>query len=727
MKSSFAATTTSTLLNISIFKSLLVFFCFCCFSIGAQAQTTGLDTAYLYTAPDFAFMQPNQTLTLDVLANDGCGNYPDLDGDGQPDCPQLKIAIAEVIGSEGLEASYLTNSFHLTNLNAALQLRTGPECCPEGQVYIRYVAAGGGGTVVGQLMVTITPFPGGPIAKKCWSPANLQCPIVSNCGLICNSSIGQNYLSSPNNVQNGGTPHWNAAQGTPNTSPGDVFGLNCGVMGMWRHNDALGEATYTVLNKTVSVGNAYLLTYTRQVPNSYTVQLDQLVTRLGSGTDFSAFNAASTTGLLFTDPNIAVGATASVGFGFVPTGAFNQFGIYPRQVLHAGQTTGVVLDDIELMEYPPMQSFIQHVGCCKTVTFPAPPCHNAGTVWEWWNVTTNTLAQSGDAPFTTDPVCTQTTYELRLKLLTNIAAGIPILYSHTLVPDCPKECCPCDSTFYNAVNQGFSFFQSGSTLNLVPNGGLNIACDKVIWTLFPGGINMGTTFGNQVLSYPMPTGQGFMVCMAVVRMGGAGMICERKICRDIKITPAKDGCCRCDSSFLSAVQTGFTDTQIAPKSHVFTLNGLLLSTCDQVSWDFGDGSPTVTTVGNASAYYTYATSGVYAVCIRVDRIDDAGVHCTSKFCYTIQTAAIGNDPSADYEITALPNPFSTSTLLRFGQMPPSGFSVALLDAQGRIVRTYTDLSSATLRIERAELPAGPYFYRVLSENGIGTGKLIITD
>jgi len=81
----------------------------------------------------------------------------------------------------------------------------------------------------------------------------------------------------------------------------------------------------------------------------------------------------------------------------------------------------------------------------------------------------------------------------------------------------------------------------------------------------------------------------------------------------------------------------------------------------------------------------------------------------------------------DYKITTQPNPFNSSTLIRFGQMPPSGFTVELLDAQGRAVRSYTDLSVAALRIERDGLPAGAYFYRVISSEGISVGKLVVAD
>jgi|GEM_PF-2615667 len=716
-------TATSNLSRLRLDQTFKLFVLLLCFSFTARAQTS-LDSASLHTAPDVAYLQPNQILTLDVLANDGCNGFPDLNGDGQPDCPVLKIAAAEIVGFDGLSDDYISKSFQVTNLGDALRIRTGPESA-EGEVYVRYVASGGGQTVAGLLTIGVTPWPGGPITKKCWSP-QLQCPIVPNCGLICNSSIGQNYLSTPNNVQNGGTPHWNAAQGTPNTSPGDPFSVDCGVMGMWRHNDATGEAAYTVLNQTATPANVYLLTYIRRVPTSYTVQLDQLVTRLGSATDFSTFSAASTTGLIFNDPNIAVGPTATVGMGFIPTSTFTHFGIYPRQTTHVNQTTGVIVDDIELMAYPPLQSFIKNVGCCKAVQLTAPSCHNANTVWEWYQMPTNTLVHSGDTPFNTPPVCTKTTYELRLKVNTNIVGGTPIGYSYTLVPDCPQECCPCDSTFYNAVSQGFSYFQNGTTISFVPNGSLSGSCDKVLWTLFPGNTVIGTTFGNQVFTYTLPSGQGFGVCMTVIRNSGNGQVCEQKFCRDLVLHPVKDGCCKCDSTFIQAVQAGISNAQVASNTHVFTPNGQMLSSCDRVTWNFGDASPTVTTVGNASATHNYSTSGSYTVCIKVTRVADDGTVCSDGACITIQTVGT-DDPQVDYKITTQPNPFNSSTLIRFGQMPPSGFTVELLDAQGRAVRSYTDLSVAALRIERDGLPAGAYFYRVISSEGISVGKLVVAD
>jgi hypothetical protein len=693
----------------------------------ANAQTGIPDTAHLLPQPDFGFVQPGQSLILDVLANDGCGAFPDLNGDGKPDCPALKITSAQVIGTEGIPADYITKNFILENQGTRLFIQTQNQSV-EGEVYIRYGISGDNQRAFGLLTLGIIAQPAPPVVKKCWTPAQLQCPIVPNCGLICNSSIGQNYLGSPNNLQLGGVPHWTAAQGTPNTSPGDFFGINCGVMGMWRHNNSAGEAAYTQLNQTATPGNVYLLTYTRQVPTSYAVQTDQLVTRLGNSGDFTAFNCASNSGLIFNDPNIAPGVTASVGFGFIPSANYTHFGIYPRQTTNINRTSGVVVDDVELMAYPPLQSFLQNVECCKSVKLTPPSCHNRGTIWEWYEMPSNTLVHSGDATFLTPPVCKKVTYELRLRVLANIVGGLPITYSYTLNPDCPQDCCPCDDAFFNAVGQGFSHFISGSTLTLVPNGGLNNTCDKVIWTLFPGNINIGTTYGSQTLTYSLPSGNGFGICMTVIRTNADGKVCEKKVCRDFQVPPpTHESCCKCDSTFYQAVQNGFNFVQISSLTYVFNVNGMLLNGCDRVTWDFGDGSPQVTTTGNASAHHVYASAGAYTVCIKVVRVADDGTVCDAGKCITRQLSATGNEETLNYRVSLQPNPFVSSTLIRFGEMPPAGYSIEILDIQGRVLRTYQDQSGASVRIEREGLSAGTYFYRVISSEGASTGKMIVAD
>jgi hypothetical protein len=88
----------------------------------------------------------------------------------------------------------------------------------------------------------------------------------------------------------------------------------------------------------------------------------------------------------------------------------------------------------------------------------------------------------------------------------------------------------------------------------------------------------------------------------------------------------------------------------------------------------------------------------------------------------ISTAIV--DPVEFYNIHLYPNPFSKSTTLTFETMNPGKYTLEIIDLHARVVRDYGLLRSNSVQIERGDLTAGMYFYR-LSGKGETVGKLVV--
>lgn len=82
------------------------------------------------------------------------------------------------------------------------------------------------------------------------------------------------------------------------------------------------------------------------------------------------------------------------------------------------------------------------------------------------------------------------------------------------------------------------------------------------------------------------------------------------------------------------------------------------------------------------------------------------------------------EPSGPYLVEVFPNPFTSTTTLSFEMLPREQYTLELLDLQGRVVRDYGRLAGSRVTIERGDLPAGLYLYR-LSGKQVQVGKLVV--
>lgn len=128
------------------------------------------------------------------------------------------------------------------------------------------------------------------------------------------------------------------------------------------------------------------------------------------------------------------------------------------------------------------------------------------------------------------------------------------------------------------------------------------------------------------------------------------------------------------------------------------------------SWDFGDGGSSLA----QNPTYTYATPGVYNVCLTVH--DTCG---TNTSCQALNVTSTGITQIQNPKISAWPNPFGGSLVLSVSGTNAGAAKCRLLDLHGRkLWEKPIDLLSGSgeYRLELPHLPSGVYFLEVQSED-----------
>jgi len=144
-------------------------------------------------------------------------------------------------------------------------------------------------------------------------------------------------------------------------------------------------------------------------------------------------------------------------------------------------------------------------------------------------------------------------------------------------------------------------------------------------------------------------------------------------------------------------------------------------------WDFGDGSAGST---EQNPTHTYAAPGEYVACLTV-----SNANATSTWCDTVRVEVVSSAGEAArerVELLVFPNPVppgAPTTLVAEG-ISATLVAGTVRDALGRTVRRFTaQVVNGRIRqeLDMRGLPAGVYFYELVSEGGVsfGSGKLVV--
>ena len=137
------------------------------------------------------------------------------------------------------------------------------------------------------------------------------------------------------------------------------------------------------------------------------------------------------------------------------------------------------------------------------------------------------------------------------------------------------------------------------------------------------------------------------------------------------------------------------------------------------SWDFGDGSPRVTT---QHPYHTFLGNGTYHVCLTVSNENSSNTTCRNITLGTVSNDDTTSPSKAD--ITLFPNPVEDYLLVTLGEYVPAHGQIMIYDITGRAVltqRMYYGQNSVNMR----GLQAGMYVWKVVDgKQVIREGKVV---
>jgi hypothetical protein len=192
-----------------------------------------------------------------------------------------------------------------------------------------------------------------------------------------------------------------------------------------------------------------------------------------------------------------------------------------------------------------------------------------------------------------------------------------------------------------------------------------------------------------------------------------GDTCWATLTKYITINKQVPDTCVCDASFFTNVAAGFATSTTGT---TVTFVPLALKRCDTVEWNFGDGSPIVTTTGNASVTHTYTSgNGPFYVCMLVKRAGSP--NCVREFCRNISPTGIEEIALSDVKV--YPNPTRDVLMVEISNSNiPDNTHLTLSDVTGRKVVDQIWLNTtATQHLDVAALSNGVYVLSLVRNDG----------
>jgi hypothetical protein len=105
-------------------------------------------------------------------------------------------------------------------------------------------------------------------------------------------------------------------------------------------------------------------------------------------------------------------------------------------------------------------------------------------------------------------------------------------------------------------------------------------------------------------------------------------------------------------------------------------------------------------------------------------LPNAGMYDMFIAKLSLSTGLTVNLPPFTYSV--YPNPFSQNATIQFENFKNEKFTLILMDAEGRTVKTIGNITTDKVEIDRAGLPCGLYFFQLQTEGEIRTsGKIIV--
>ena len=169
------------------------------------------------------------------------------------------------------------------------------------------------------------------------------------------------------------------------------------------------------------------------------------------------------------------------------------------------------------------------------------------------------------------------------------------------------------------------------------------ATDSIRWTFGDG------TSSNQVSpSHTYAHAGQYNVCIRIQKKNPNGVLtnCVKELCKVVVV----------GSTSTCELVASFTATLTGPNTFHFQNTSIGLAATDSIRWTFGDG----TSSNQINPHHTYAHTGQYNVCIRIQKRNNAGTlsNCVKEFCRVVVVGTPTNCELAATFTTTLIGPNS---------------------------------------------------------------------
>lgn len=158
---------------------------------------------------------------------------------------------------------------------------------------------------------------------------------------------------------------------------------------------------------------------------------------------------------------------------------------------------------------------------------------------------------------------------------------------------------------------------------------------------------------------------------------------------------------------------------IIPSPVITQVTDTLFSSITSPNYSYSWSLNGTTITGANSPQLIISQNGCYVL-----TIDSNACPASSDSLCVINLGLHANDIHKN--VLLVPNPFTDEAVLMFDNTAGEKFELIISDATGRLLRQISGITSSSVKMERANLGCGIYFYELKNKNGIyAKGKFII--
>jgi hypothetical protein len=212
------------------------------------------------------------------------------------------------------------------------------------------------------------------------------------------------------------------------------------------------------------------------------------------------------------------------------------------------------------------------------------------------------------------------------------------------------------------------------------------------WTV--NGAVVGT---GPVMAFNFPGNGMYVVCLKVTSTLPNGTVCEKKVCKDIKV----DNCTSCNCSSLNA-DFGYILNADCSGHFVGSTQSACFN-CVAYVWSV-DGSM----VGTGQIFdYLFTTNGAHIVCLKIVTLLADGQICEQQICkdVIVDCGITQSFPDDNTPVNLYPNPAADELNVEFTTLKSGEATVKLKTIDGKEIMHETRITEAGAQHFRLTIPA----------------------